>query len=418
MIIKDVLFCGGQSGFFFDDQRAIKQGARADGFAYEGNTVTPGFRVIRQAGECVSIMLLLENGAMAVGDAVAVQYSGAGGRDPLFLAEHYLPFLNEEILPLLKGLDITGFREADAMLEDIRKDGRKLHTALRYGLSQALLDAVAKGAGRLPVEVICDEYDLPVICEPVPVFGQTGDHRYDGADRMILKHVDILPHALINSIDGKLGRDGGKLVEYVEWLAGRIRKLRLDENYIPDIHIDVYGNLGTIFNNDIAAMTGFLAGLRDAAGEFSLYIEGPMDMEEKPAQIENLSALRNSLKRSGADVKLVADEWCNTLEDIKDFADTACCDMIQVKTPDLGSMHNIVEAVLYCREKKVGCYQGGTCNETDLSARSCVHAALAARPDRMLAKPGMGFDEGYMIVRNEMERTLALLKHKRSHERV
>jgi len=53
-------------------------------------------------------------------------------------------------------------------------------------------------------------------------------------------------------------------------------------------------------------------------------------------------------------------------------------------------------------------YQGGTCNETEISARACVHAAMAARPARMLAKPGMGLDEGFTIVNNEMERIIAL----------
>jgi methylaspartate ammonia-lyase len=30
----------------------------------------------------------------------------------------------------------------------------------------------------------------------------------------------------------------------------------------------------------------------------------------------------------------------------------------------------------------------------------------------MLAKPGMGFDEGYTIVNNEQQRILAILKHR------
>jgi methylaspartate ammonia-lyase len=36
-------------------------------------------------------------------------------------------------------------------------------------------------------------------------------------------------------------------------------------------------------------------------------------------------------------------------------------------------------------------------------------------PDQMLAKPGMGFDEGLMIVHNEMQRTLALISHRRNN---
>lgn len=42
-----------------------------------------------------------------------------------------------------------------------------------------------------------------------------------------------------------------------------------------------------------------------------------------------------------------------------------------------------------------------------------MHLALAARPDQMLAKPGMGVDEGMMIVRNEMERALRIMRFKR-----
>ena len=41
----------------------------------------------------------------------------------------------------------------------------------------------------------------------------------------------------------------------------------------------------------------------------------------------------------------------------------------------------------------------------------CVHAAMAARPDQILAKPGMGVDEGFMIVYNEMSRIQALLRN-------
>ena len=74
---------------------------------------------------------------------------------------------------------------------------------------------------------------------------------------------------------------------------------------------------------------------------------------------------------------------------------------------------NIAESILYCKAHGMEAYQGGTCNETDVSARTCVHVAVAARAERMLAKPGMGFDEGLTIVNNEMMRILAVLKAKR-----
>ena len=89
---------------------------------------------------------------------------------------------------------------------------------------------------------------------------------------------------------------------------------------------------------------------------------------------------------------------------------TLWASFIQIKTPDLGGINNIVEAVLYCKSNNMGAYQGGTCNETDRSAQICAHIAMATGPDQILAKPGMGVDEGMMIVYNEMQRILALNK--------
>ena len=53
-------------------------------------------------------------------------------------------------------------------------------------------------------------------------------------------------------------------------------------------------------------------------------------------------------------------------------------------------------------------YCGGSATETDRSAQVTVHVAMACGADQVLAKPGMGVDEGIMIVRNEMARVLAL----------
>ena len=86
MRIVDVLAVPVQAGFFFDDQLAIRAGAAHDGFDYAGEPLTPGFRRVRQPGEAVSVLLLLDDGGVEFGDCAAVQYSGAGGRDPLFAA--------------------------------------------------------------------------------------------------------------------------------------------------------------------------------------------------------------------------------------------------------------------------------------------------------------------------------------------
>lgn len=416
MKIVDLVCSAGRTGFYFDDQRAIKKGAAHDGMFYAGETVTEGFRAVRQAGESISVMLILEDGEVAYGDCAAVQYSGAGGRDPLFLAEEFIPLIEKYIKPVLVGREADNFRKLAAETEAITVDGKRLHTAIRYGVSQAILDAVAKATKRLMCEVVADEYGCTVSETQVPVFTQSGDDRYSNADKMIIKGAAVLPHALINNVPEKLGENGEKLLDYVAWLRDRILKKRTDENYNPVLHIDVYGTIGAVFGNfNFSAMADYLAKVEEAAKPFAIRIEGPMDCDcDRETQIKALSGLTAELDRRNIHVELVADEWCNTLEDIKLFADAKAGHMIQIKTPDLGGINNTIEAVLYCKEKGVGAYQGGTCNETDRSARVCVQCAMATQPTQILAKPGMGVDEGFMIVYNEMNRILALRKAKKA----
>ena len=77
MKIIDVICSKGRTGFYFDDQRAIKKGAGHDGVFYVGEPVTEGFSRVRQAGESISVMLILEDGQIAGG-----VYAGGGGSVP------------------------------------------------------------------------------------------------------------------------------------------------------------------------------------------------------------------------------------------------------------------------------------------------------------------------------------------------
>jgi methylaspartate ammonia-lyase len=77
-------------------------------------------------------------------------------------------------------------------------------------------------------------------------------------------------------------------------------------------------------------------------------------------------------------------------------------------------VNNTIEALLHVREAGLAAYCGGTCNETDRSAQVTAHIAMACGAAQVLAKPGMGVDEGMMIVGNEMARTAALVTARRS----
>jgi methylaspartate ammonia-lyase len=409
MPIENVRAVPGVSGFYTDDQRAIKAGADRDGFTYTGDPVTPGFDRVREPGEALVVELDLADGTTVRGDCCAVQYSGAGGRDPLFRAAEYHDAVTDEIGNQLVGRDATDLADTLAVLDDDH------HTAVRYGVSQALLAAAARARRTTRTDVLADHLGTTPATEPVPVFGQSGDRRRQNAEKMLVKGVPVLPHGLFNDRE-KVGSEGEGLREYLAWLSERTREIGR-EDYHPRFHVDVYGVLGDVFGPpyDRDEVVEYFRSLQVAAAPYPLQVEGPMDDgdgvddpgEARERQIRAMTELRDGLCEGGVDVDIVADEWCNTLDDVRAFVDAGAADVVQVKTPDLGGIQRSGEAVRYCEGTDVRAYLGGTCNETATSAAACAHVALATDAAQVLAKPGMGFDEGYMVVTNEMRRTVA-----------
>jgi methylaspartate ammonia-lyase len=355
------------------------------------------------------VLLLLSDGQVAHGDCAGVQYPGVGGRDPVLRAADAMDVLDRVVAPAFVGAELADFPSLAARLEQLTDAGEPLHTAVRYGVSQALLDAVGRVRGVTMAEVVRDDYATGLPIEPVPMFVQCGDDRYSTVDRMVLKGADVLPHGLVNNMSSKVGPDGGLLLEYVAWVRDRVLALRPDPSYRPVLHFDVYGTIGAAFGGHVDRVADYLGRLAGTAAPFPLRVEQPLDGGSRDAHIAASLALREALRRRGAPVEIVVDEWCNTLEDVELFVAAGAADVVHVKTPDLGGIGNTVEALLLVARGGLGAYCGGTCNETDRSAQVSAHVAMACGAVQVLAKPGMGVDEGLMIVGNEMARVAALV---------
>jgi len=349
MKIVKCIVSEGMTGYYLDDKHAIQDGVKLDGNYYFGKPKTEGFKAIRQAGESVSIMLILEDGQVGYGDCATGQYSGIGGRDK--------PFFSKEI--------------------------------------------------------IAEEYGTKLAKKRIPIFIQSGDDRYIGADKGIMKKAEVIPHSLINRVEGLTGKNGEGLYKYAIWLKNRIQEIG-EKDYFLIIHLDVYGTIGYAFNQDINKVVPYIKKLEEAVKPYPLQLEMPMDMGSKEATMGTFKKMEEMFKKEGIKTKVVVDEWANNLAQIKEWADSKTAGIIQVKTIDVGGINRIIEAIIYCKAKGVGAYLGGTCNETGTSARVCANIAIATQPDQMLAKPGMGVDEGYMIVYNEMMRVLALIESRKN----
>ncbi|TIO32255.1 methylaspartate ammonia-lyase [Mesorhizobium sp.] len=409
MQIKDVLLAPGYGAFFYDDQAAIRAGATQDGFLYVGEPITPGFTSLRVPASSLSVGLVLADDTVFWGDVMGVQYSGAGGRDPLFETAQISDLTSRVVVPRL--LDVDASRYLDACAKVFEPfEHKRLPLAVEYGVSQALLRAAAHLHRMTMAEIVRSEFDLPPQTRRVPIYCQSGDAREINVDKMILKAVDVLPHGLINSRQ-KFGVDGQTFMEFVTWVATRTREIGRP-GYHPVLHFDVYGWIGLEVGLGPQRIADFICRVADNVPGFTINIESPADFGSTQAQIENYAKIVSILDNRGSNARIVVDERCNTLEDIRLFAEAKASHLVQIKPPDVGSIAETARAVLICKENQVGAYVGGSCTETDLSAQASVHVSVATQADMMLAKPGMGVDEAFSIVGNEQNRLLAMLNRR------
>lgn len=413
--VKDVVLAPGNGSFFYDDQAAIRAGAAHDGFLYVGAPLTPGFTSIRMPARSLSIGLILSDDVIVWGDMMSVQYSGAGGRDPVFQIEAIEAVTRSVVIPRLLSADVSNFLSACKQVLAYREH-KRLPLAIEYGVSQALLRAAAHFGRTTLAEVICSELSLPLPERPIPIYAQSGDLRELNVDKMVLKSVDVLPHGLINSRE-KFGPSGETFRDFVTWVAKRTREIG-KPGYHPILHFDVYGWIGLEIGMQAEKIADFISRLADDVPGYRLHIECPADFGSTEAQLHEYAKIVAILDARGTDARVVADEQCNTLADIRLFAEAKAAHVIQIKMPDVGSIADTAKAVLVCKENGVGAYVGGSCTETDLSAKVAVNIAVATQADMILAKPGMGVDEGISIVGNEQSRLLSILKYRRSRNSI
>ncbi len=435
--------------------------------------VTPGFHRVREAAEAVSVGLVLDScearcarpdaECIVWGDCVSVAHATFAGRGSVFRASAALRSIREVVGPTLRGQRITSFRELTDEIESLtetaevpaqeppalresedrlgsrvsRRDlltaplrilragdeessetelmsvERPLHAAVLYGVSQALLKATALCRQQTMAEVIAAEWNLPWAGRPVPVHAQARLDCRGDADWMIARQADSLGHGVMEGMPDQMGPDGSALIRYVRWLNARAQELA-GPNYRPAIHLDLHGALGRIYDNNLGRILGFIHRLQAQALPYPLRVESPLVMDSRDAQIEALGKLREYVEFRKLEVEIVADEWINTLDDVRALVEARAADMVHISMPALGGLQNSVEAVLTCQEAGIGTLLGGSHNETDLSARVSAHVALAAQPDLVMAKPGSSVDGSICLVRNEMARTLAWVGLRRS----
>lgn len=390
----------GIGGYYWRDQEAIARGAPRDGFLYRGEPITEGFRSIIQTSSTVLLIAYTDTGRELHGDCATVNHAFRSGRQKAPLAESLIRQAEGVVNDWLCAAPLDSFRDLMAQVDAMTIDGESLHMALRYGVSHIVLQAVAASKGVTMAEVLAQEYGLDLATQPVDLLGSCGGSWYENVDKAILRKLPFFPQTAMVRLDQL-----DALPDYAAWISRRVKEVG-EPGYFPTLHYDLHGLLNERVGDDIDAAVRYLMQVEQASAPYPVLFEDPLDAGNREDQVRLMGRLRQALREAGSGIRLIADEWCNTREDVAYFVEHQCCDLIQIKMPDLGGVNNTVEACLICKAGGVEVYLGGSCNETDVSARVSAHVALAVQPTEFLDKPGLGLDEGVMVVSNEMARAI------------
>ena len=406
MQITRVLAVKNLSAYYYEDVSALQVSPTAEDDRWFTPGSTPGFKMIREPAEVVSIGVEV-NGKVYWGDAVGVSYAGKAGRRGVFRAADGVRETLEILRPWLLKQKFSDFRSACRLLKSFNQTCTEpLHVATMYGISQSLLLAFA--ADRPAFEIVANEWNLQCSkLDPIPIQGSCGNNFYGGTDKMLVHKLAALPHSQVDNIAEQVGLDGSNFLQRAAWLKDRLQKFAL-KLYNPVIALDVHGALGKIFNQDPAKIAEYLCKVEALVAPYQLRIESPLLGDTREDHLFQMNRLVSQLQSFGSKTVVAVDEWANTFDDIKYFVDNGFKGMIHIKMPDLGSVSDVVDAVLYCKSRGNQVLLGGSCIETEISTKIGTHIAMVTRPDFVLAKPGMGIDEAIMLSNNEMQRIVAL----------
>jgi len=273
---------------------------------------------------------------------------------------------------------------------------RRLHPALRYGVTQAILAALASLQRTTVAEVICQEYGLPRPDAPVPLLLEMPLEQIPGEDLWQQAAAVALIFAG-DDPEGQLGVRGTRMLRLVRQLKGLLVHRGEEGGVEPSIYVSLEGSLGRLHDLSLGKVLGSIYGLEQAAEPYTVFTGDPVVFEDLSDQIEKMAELKELVRMRGLSVQLVARAGLNTLDDVGAFLEADAVHAIYLDCRRLGGLNETIEAALAIRQKgKRMLLAGG-------DPGVLGQLALALRPD--LVDPGS--PAGGYAIRHEMDRALA-----------
>ena len=397
--IKEVVTYNGWGGYFFEDIDKIRSKFIPPEDRYHTKTDHDRYPYIRTPAPVVGVGIKLEDGSVHFGDAVAVSFGGKAGRAGPGNTEQLEHWFKSDFAKWAKGREITRWLEIE---QNFLGQFKSIPAFIRYAVSQALLSAASRVSNELPYKLIASDLGLTPSTKPIPLHGSSGANFSDTVDRMLARKIPYLPQGQFEDIANQIGPNGLHLLDWIKNFKKRAARF----NYSPTLTLDFHGSLDQVFSGDDKAIAEFIAAMAKKSVPHPLHLESPIVGKTLQDHGERLTKIKSLVSKNSPGTKIIADEWANELADINYLISKNAVDGIHIKMPDTGALSECAEAVAACKKSKVFALLGGSCTETDIGARASAHLALACSPDALLVKPGMGFDESFVMINNELSRQL------------
>jgi methylaspartate ammonia-lyase len=284
---------------------------------------------------------------------------------------------------------ITGFlaeeETPDPCLEEVMIE-RPLHPALQYGLTTALLQAVAAVNRESVAALVAREYEETLTETAVPLQITLDDETIQTARTILITHVASLGYTTSkNNHKAMLGANGERLQRHVREVAAWLPTV--DDSFQPALHLDLRDSFRELFDNDEGKILGALVGLDQAAKPYILHIQNPVWQDSCEEQLKSLEKLKGYLAFRRIKLKLVADAWVDSLADVTDFANSKVCHMVHVELPRLGNLEAGITAVRHLKSQNQSIILSG--EDRPLT----THIALATQPTILSGSPQLHYNE-------------------------
>jgi methylaspartate ammonia-lyase len=282
---------------------------------------------------------------------------------------------------------------------------RPIAPAIGYGLSQALLAAVAWAQNKRVIQVLRDEYGLDRPQTAVPLHAEINPNI-----PLSIQAITGSPIASIGySISGtnpvvELGQDGEVLQRFARQLKEELIKTADPQSLA--FYFNVRGGYGLLREGKLGQILGMLYGLEKAAEPFLVRVEDPIILNGRDEQIKKMATLKSYLRTRRMKLQLVAHAGIQSAEDAQAFTEGNAAHLLYIELPQMGSLTESMTAAFAAQEQQIGVLFGGSPDETQLAAQNSLYLALALQPTLLLAKPGRLGEAGIAAAYNEMNRTL------------